>query len=368
MPVVLLGYDHRGLKDFTSSHDTTIIDRTFLWQGDARILLAIVKYIEDKLNVAHDVAAVGVQVIILIEDSVRYYSSFLPEIYSEILQQCQRLISEGVNLSHKIMRMRARPKILLCSNYEDAVVAFSKYQNELLGVISDVEFPRGGKRNAASGADFARLVREKVPDVPVILQSSNPDNEARATKCGAEFLLKGSPLLLHDLRAIMLESFGFGDFVFRMPDRTEVDRAEDLRALELKLKAVPARSASLFHAERNHFSRWLKARTEFGLAEELRPQNGSADFAGVDELRREYLSFHRRLPRRADARSGRGFRSRELQPVGRLPSDRWRISRGQGARPGVRSTPHRGRAAATSLRGCPRTRSCGGRAGDGCLR
>ena len=143
VPVVLLGYDHRGLKDFTSSHDTTIIDRTFLWQGDARILLAIVKYIEDKLNVAHDVAAVGVQVIILIEDSVRYYSSFLPEIYSEILQQCQRLISEGVNLSHKIMRMRARPKILLCSNYEDAVVAFSKYQNELLGVISDVEFHEG---------------------------------------------------------------------------------------------------------------------------------------------------------------------------------------------------------------------------------
>ena len=288
VPVVLLGYDHRGLKDFASRHDTSMIDRIFLWQGDARILLAIVKYIEDKLNVAHDTAAVGVGVIILIEDSVRYYSSFLPEIYSEILQQSQRLISEGVNLSHKIMRMRARPKILLCSNYEDAVVALSKYQNELLGVVSDIEFPRGGKRDAASGADFARLVREKVPDVPVILQSSNPDNEARATKCGAEFLLKGSPLLLHDLRAIMLESFGFGDFVFRMPDRTEVDRAEDLRALELKLKTVPAESLA-YHAERNHFSRWLKARTEFGLAEELRPQK-LADFADVEELRRSI--FH----------------------------------------------------------------------------
>ncbi len=283
VPVVLLGYDHRGLKDFAARHDTTLIDRAFLWQGDARILLAIVKYIEDKLNVAHDAAAVGVQVIILIEDSVRYYSSFLPEIYSEILQQSQRLISEGVNLSHKIMRMRARPKILLCSNYEDASAAFSKYESEVLGVISDIEFPRGGERDAASGADFAHLVREKVSDVPVILQSSNPSNETRATKCGAEFLLKGSPLLLHDLRAIMLESFGFGDFVFRMPDRTEVDRAEDLRALERKLRTVPVESL-VYHAERNHISRWLKARTEFGLAEELRP-GAPADFPNVEDLR-----------------------------------------------------------------------------------
>ncbi len=283
VPVVLLAFDNRDLKDFQARHDLSAAERVFLWQGDARILLAIVKYVEDKANVAHDSESVGVQVMILIEDNVRYYSSFLPEIYSELLSHSQRLVREGVNLSHKIMRMRARPKILLCGTFEEAWQAFNRYQQDVLGVVSDVEFPKAGAWTAEAGLDFARLVKQSWPDVPVLLQSSRPENEPLARAVGADFLQKGSPLLLHELRRFMLDNFGFGDFVFRTPDGQEVGRATDLRSLEATLGSVAASSIA-YHAERNHFSKWLKARTEFELAHELRPRK-LADFADVEELR-----------------------------------------------------------------------------------
>ena len=283
IPVVLLAYDNRELKDFQSRTDMSGVDRAFLWQGDARILLAITKYIEDQLNVAHDTSAVGVQVIILVEDSVRYYSSFLPLIYTELLRQAQRLIQEGVNVSQRILRMRARPKILLCRTYEEALAAFAAYKRVLLGVISDIEFARGGERWRDAGVELARLVHAEEPDVPIMLQSSNPDSAARAAEVGAAFLLKRSPYLLQKLRAFMLESFGFGDFVFRLPDGTEVDRAVDLRDLEEKLETIPGESL-VHHAARNHISRWLKARTEFALAYELRPKQVT-DYASLEEMR-----------------------------------------------------------------------------------
>lgn len=285
-PVVLLANDSRDLKELDSG-PASGVDRSFLWQGDARILLAIVKYVEDKLNVAHDTRAVGVQVIILIEDSVRYYSSFLPAIYAELLDHSQRLISEGLNLSQKIMRMRARPKILLCRTFEEAWAAFSAYQKDILGLISDVEFPREGQWAADAGLEFAGLVRGQWPDVPILMQSSRAENEAVARSAGCEFLLKGSPTLIHDLRRFMLSDFGFGDFVFRLPNGTEADRARDLKGLEEKLHTVPAASIA-YHAERNHFSKWLKARTEFALAHELRPRK-LADFEGVEGLRRSLI-------------------------------------------------------------------------------
>jgi CheY-like chemotaxis protein len=287
LPTVLLAYDNRELKEFQARTDMSRIDRAFLWQGDARILLAITKYVEDQLNVAHDTASVGVQVIILIEDSVRYYSSFLPLIYSELLFQAQRLVSEGMNVTQKILRMRARPKILLCTTYEEAGAAFSAYRNVVLGVISDIEFNRGGTRRRDAGVEFARMVCAEESDVPVMLQSSNPDNEARASEAGAAFLLKGSPFLLQHLRTFMLESFGFGDFVFKMPSGEVVARATDLRSLEEKLATVPDESLRL-HAERNHISRWLKARTDFALAYELRPRRVS-DFASLGELRENII-------------------------------------------------------------------------------
>lgn len=295
IPVVLLAFDARELTEFTARHDLSAVEKVFLWQGDARILLAIVKYVEDRRNAVHDTRMMGVQVIILIEDNVRYYSSFLPAIYSELLRHSRRLISEGVNTSDKIMRMRARPKILLSSTYEEAWDAFSAFEEHVLGVISDIEFPADGRLSVDAGIDFARTVRAHWPDVPVLLQSSNPAHAAAASKVGATFLLKGSDTLLADLGRFMTLYFGFGDFVFRRPDGTRVGTAHDLRSLEEMLATAPADSIS-YHAERNHFSAWLKARTEFALAEELRPRK-VADFADAEGLRAwliETIAHYRR--------------------------------------------------------------------------
>jgi len=287
-PIEVLAWDRRELKELAARADLSGVERAFVWQGDARILLAMVKSVEDRRNVEHDTRAVGVQVILLVEDSIRYYSSFLPVMYGELLQHSQRVIAEGLNLSQKILRMRARPKILLCTSYEEAEQAFRAYGEDLMGIVSDVEFPRGGAKDPEAGAELAHLVRGSFPDVPIILHSSRPENEAQARALGANFLLKGSPFLLQDLRRVMLHDFGFGDFVFRRPDGTEVDRAPDLRALEEKLGTVPEESIE-YHASRNHFSRWLKARTEFALAHQLRPRK-LADYPSRQALRQDLIA------------------------------------------------------------------------------
>jgi CheY-like chemotaxis protein len=285
--VVVLAYDHRELNRFLGERDTSALDGTFLWRGDVRILLAIVKTIEDRMNLAHDTGVKGVQAIILIEDSVPFFSSYLPVIYREVMNHSHNLVPEGVNLSHKLMRMRARPKILLCRTYEEAWDLFSEYRENILGIISDIEFPRGGELAPHAGVDFARAVRELEPDIPIMLQSSRSENEEVAGEVGATFQLKGSPLLLQELRHFITENFGFGDFVFRLPDGTEVGRAHDLRTLEEMLWTVPAESLA-YHGERNHFSTWFKARTEFALAHSLRPRT-VADFGGLENLRRDLI-------------------------------------------------------------------------------
>jgi CheY-like chemotaxis protein len=285
-PVIGLAYDARETEG-GADPDPDGLDRVFLWQGDVRILLAIVKYVEDRLNVAADAGQRGVQVILAVEDSVPFYSSLLPAIYTEVMRHASRLVPEGVNLWHKLMRVQARPKILLCSTFEEAWSRFEAFQENVLGVISDIEFPRGGRLEPEAGLDFARAVRRLQPDVPVMLQSGRSDAEAGARAAGAAFLLKGSPTLLHDLQRFMIENFGFGDFIFRLPDGREVARAGDLKTLEETLSAVPADSVA-YHGARNHFSKWLKARTEFALAHRLRPRKVS-DFATVEGLRDELI-------------------------------------------------------------------------------
>lgn len=290
-PVIALAYDARDLAECARLPEVAEVDRVFLWQGDVRILPAIVKYVEDRVNVAADTGEMGVQAIILIEDSVRYYSSFLPVIYTELLRHSQRLVPEGLNLSHKLMRLQARPKILLCGTFEEAWRCFELYEDNILGVISDIEFPKDGALSPEAGVEFARRVRERQPDVPIMLQSSDPDNEALARSVGAAFLLKESPTLLEQLRQFMVDNFGFGDFIFKRPSGEIVGRASDLRSLEELLQKVPADSIA-YHAERNHFSRWLKARTEFTLAHYLRPRKVS-DFPTLEDLRQELVrSIH----------------------------------------------------------------------------
>ncbi|GJQ21769.1 MAG: phosphoenolpyruvate synthase [Bacteroidia bacterium] len=287
IPVILLAYDNRELKDLLSYHDTSIFDGIFIWLGDFRLLIAIIKHLEDRMNVEHDTRMVGVQSIILIEDNVRYYSSFLPIIYTEVLNQSQRLILEGINLSHRYLRMRARPKILLCKTYEEAMKYFQDYEDHILGVISDIDFPRNGVTEERAGFAFAREVKERYSDIPILLQSTTPEYEYEAHEVGASFLLKDSPTLLLELRAFMNQYFSFGDFIFRMPDGTEVARATDLKSLEEHLKHVP-KECVRYHAERNHFSRWLKARTEFWLAYQLRPRKVS-DYPSVEDLRKDLI-------------------------------------------------------------------------------
>jgi CheY-like chemotaxis protein len=298
IPVVLLAFNNRDLTDFMAVRKIDALDRIFLWQGDVRILLAIVKYVEDRRNVRHDSGYHGVPIIIVVEDNVRFYSSFLPVIYSELVNHSHSLIMEGLNLSQKMMRFRARPKVLLCSSYEEAWRYFSEYEEHVLGVISDIEFPRGGALDRRAGVELTSRIQQERPDIPIVLQSSLPENEKLAKEAGAAFLLKGSPVLLHQLETVLKENFGFGDFVFRTADGIEVDRANDLMTLIEKLRTVPAECLA-YHGERNHFSNWLKARTEFTLAQVLRPRKVS-DFTDLEHLRQDLISGISRYRRERD--------------------------------------------------------------------
>jgi CheY-like chemotaxis protein len=292
IPIVLLAYDNKERKEIETGYDTSIFERIFIWQGDYRLLIAIIKLIEDRINVAHDTALVGVQVIILVEDNVKFYSSYLPLIYTEILNQSQRLISEGINVTHRFMRMRARPKILLATSYEQAWSHFEQYREYVLGIISDVNFKHGQDRDPIAGITFIKNVKQIMEDIPVLIQSSNPVHADRAHAAGADFLLKGSPRLLHDLHEFIMKNFGFGDFTFRDAAGREVGCASNLSELEEQLRTVPGESI-VYHARRNHFSNWLKARTEFWLAYQLRPHKVD-DFATVEDLRQELISSLRK--------------------------------------------------------------------------
>ncbi len=290
-PLVLLTYDNRELNTLLATHDVSCFDKVFMWQGNFRILLAIIKCIEDIHNVERDTRLAGVQSVILIEDSVKFYSSYLPIIYTELMRHSQEVIEEGMNLSHKMLRMRARPKILLCHTYEEAWRYFETYHETILGVISDIRFPHGGESDPQAGIEFARNVKKSHRDIPILLQSNDIEMKPVALGVGASFLLKNSPMLMHELRDFMKKYLSFGDFVFSMPDGTEVAHAHDLRELEQRIRTVPAESL-IFHAERNHFSNWLKARTEFYLAHKLRPRKVS-DYASPDDLRQALITYIR---------------------------------------------------------------------------
>ena len=283
VPVLLLAWESTQLADWNESAATIGLEGAFLWQGDARLLMAMAKMVEDRRNVAHDVRSCGVQVIIVIEDTVRHWSSFLPRMYQVLLKTSQRVVSDALNLSQRIMRMRARPKILLCTCYEEAEAFFLAYHADVMGIVSDVEFPRNGRTEPLAGAEFARMAKRHYPDLPIILHSSRPEFAELAQELSAGFLRKGSPLMLQQLERVMLEVFGFGDFIFKMESGAEIGRASNLAELHRELVSVPAESF-LLHCRSNHFSRWLKARTEFELAQRLRPL-ALEDFADVEAMR-----------------------------------------------------------------------------------
>jgi len=282
IPTVLLAFHHRDLE-LIREREGKAYDNMFIWNGESKMLLTIIKLVEDRINVEADTELMGVRVIILVENSVRFYSAYLPLMYTETMQQASALLSESINSANRLLRMRARPKILLAENFEDALELFRKYKKYLLGVISDIQFPKDGKTDEAAGILLAKLIKKEASDLPVLLQSTDAARADQAAACDAGFLHKSSPKLLNKLSTFINKNFGFGDFVFKLPDGTELDRAHNFREMQECVARVDIRSL-FFHAERNHFSNWLIARSEFDLANRLRPRRVS-EFDDPKDLR-----------------------------------------------------------------------------------
>lgn len=268
VPIVMLSYDRLTPEIIAQIRQIPCINRIFHWSGDSRILLAIIKYVEDQQNVESD-SKLGVQAILLVEDSPIYYSQILPIIYTEILTQTRYLVLHAMNSSHGLLRVRLRPKILLAETYEEAMSLISTYRYNLLGVISDVRFPKNGELNASAGFELAKRMREMITDFPFLLQSEEQENAEKAHALHVHFLNKNSPNLLHDLRSFIMENYGFGSFVFRYPDGRFIAEATDITSLERIIRDLPDESL-YYHAANNHFSRWFRARTEFEVADKLR--------------------------------------------------------------------------------------------------
>jgi len=262
------------------------VDRTFVWSGNTDLLVALIKSAEDRLNVGHDTASAGIRVILLVEDSPVYLSSLLPLLYKEVVTQTQALLEEGLNEEHRLLTMRARPKILVAENFEEAVHLFKAYEPYILGVISDVRYPREGRLDDDAGVEFLKRIKRERFDIPLLLISSDPSNAGRAGAIPARFAHKLSPTLHEEVHGFFMEELGFGDFVFRRPNGEEIARAANLRTLEKLMAEVPE-DAFVQHCHRNDFSRWLFARTEITLANKLRPIRNS-DFHTA-ESHRQYL-------------------------------------------------------------------------------
>ncbi len=300
-PVVMLALDETELQNLPATLDRSAVDDVFLWSGDANILLAIVKIIEDRQNIDHDLKIAGVRVLIVVEDTVRYYSKFLGVLYNALLAHAQSLISEGLNDAQRIHRMRARPKILLTWSYDEAVELFERYQDNVLAVISDIRYPREGKRDPEAGYLLTQHIRQRSPDLPIVLQSADPLNAARADKLNVHFLDKNSTKLLEDIRSFLVHGLGFGDFVFRLPNGAEVARARDIEEMSRILPWVSAESLR-FHAGSNHISTWLMARCEFEIARQVHARRLEDHHDSPDEIRQYLIKIFDN--RRRDSRSG----------------------------------------------------------------
>ncbi len=312
LPVFLLTHSAMAQKAARITAGVRSIDQTFVWLGNTDLLLAIIKSVEDRMNVAYDTRRARVCVIILVEDSPMYRSSLLPMLYKEVVSQTNAVMEESLNEEHRILRMRARPKILTAATYEEAWDLYNRYKPYLLSLLSDVRFPRNGEVDPTAGFTLLTEICQDCENLPMLVLSSEEENRSRAEACGAVFLDKNSPTLHMDIRSFMRTYLGFGDFIFRTPDGAEVARAPNLRAMEKILPTIPDESI-LYHAARNHFSSWLMARSEIQLASHLRPVKAS-DFDSVAQIK-TYL-----VARIRERRKGRqrgvvtDFRPEEFDP------------------------------------------------------
>lgn len=286
-PVVLLSHQELlpesgpALEEYSRA-----FDRVFFWSGQAEILLAIVKSVEDEFNAVPDTGTAGVRIILFVEDSPYYLSIILPLLYKELVAETQEVIEDGLNEEHRLLSMRARPKILLAHSYERALELYERFKPFVLGVISDMRFYREYTLDDSAGFRLLRHVKQDRFDIPLLLTSSEPANEAFARQVPAMFLDKNSPVLQDMIRTFLVNHLGFGNFVFRMPDGTVFDQAENLYALEKKLEKIPIESF-LYHSRHNDFSRWFYTLAEVELASQVRPLRDSTYSSA--ELHRDHL-------------------------------------------------------------------------------
>ena len=285
IPIVVLTPFSREVNLKLAEKNLTAIDYVFCWLGNADILLAIIKLIEDKMNIDHDMKQ-GVQSILLVEDSIRFYSSYLPNIYKILLKQSKTFMAEGLNEHQKMLRMRGRTKILLATNYEEAVEMWRKYKSNLLGIITDISFKREGITDKTAGIRFVERVRAEDEYMPVLFQSTDTEYETVAEEMKVGLINKRSKTLSIELRNYINEHFFFGDFIFIDPrNGREITRAVDLKSLQDKIFEIPDDSL-LYHMERNHFSKWLNARALFPIAEMFKEVSVTAFDDDMDEAKR----------------------------------------------------------------------------------
>ena len=270
IPLVVLTPFSHGITARMEHEDLSIFEYVFCWLGNTDLLLSIIKLIEDKMNLAHDVKEVGVQMILVVEDSIRFYSSVLPNLYRFVLEQSKEFATEALNGHQRTLRMRGRPKIVLARTYEEAMTLYEQYQDNILGVISDASFPREGKKDPQAGARLLGEIRARDPYMPLIMESSETANREVAHLRGASFVDKNSKKMGVDLRDAVSQNFGFGDFIFRDPaTMKEIARVHNLKELQNIIFTIP-RESLYYHITRNHISRWLYSRAMFPVAEFLK--------------------------------------------------------------------------------------------------
>ena len=267
--VVLTPFSH-GITQRIMNEDLSIFEYVFCWLGNTNLILSIIKLIEDKMNLEHDIDEAGVQMILLVEDSIRFYSSILPNLYSYILTQSQSFATEALNSHTATLRMRGRPKVVLARTYEEAMDYFVRFPENILGVISDCRFPKGGVKDSEAGLKLLSEFHRRAPFLPLIMESSEMENAEKAEKLGFRFIDKNSKKMNIDLRNIMAEHMGFGDFIFRDPKtHEEIRRIRNLKELQDNIFSIP-NDSMLYHLSRNHVSRWLCARAIFPVSEFLK--------------------------------------------------------------------------------------------------
>jgi CheY-like chemotaxis protein len=288
IPIVILTHFSREVSLKLENEDLSAIDYVFCWLGNSDLLLAIIKLIEDKMNADFDIGEIGVQAILLIEDSVRYISSFLPVLYKVVLEQSMEFMKEALNEHQKMLRRRGRPKVLLAQNYNDAINIYRKYRHNILGIISDVSYKMTSNRKdpkTLAGIELCKLVKSEDKNIPFLLQSSDLTNGQYATEHGAGFLHKHSKNLSNDLKEFILRNFGFGEFVFRDPDTLEEHCvAANLRDLQQLIMTVPDKIL-IYHTQRDDISKWLNARALFPIAQIFKPAK-LEDFKCLEDVRK----------------------------------------------------------------------------------